>query len=269
MKTFMKPALRLPEGGAPTGTGMARPDDGTIGAFKGQPWIIYDTVASYDFRVNAPTNALATNGPAINNAGEMIFLNAQGRNRANWPWLTNLDLPGQLSYGFEAWAIAFELRMPLVSAAQSLDNTGPSGVGTALKLAECLLNYSVVELDLGQENQTAWPITSFGNGGGLWSFLYSVQNGMADVNCRLNLPEPIEMGRTQNFSIKVKLAPFNFATIGQGSASGVGMPLNPYIFQVTGGETPVDATVPQTPYGLVCKLIGRRIKNTQYGSSPA
>lgn len=245
---------------------QAEPEQPTIGAYKGQPWILFDTVASTSFLLgDTDEPAIGTNAPAINSAGEMIFFNAPGRSKANFPWLTNLDVPGQLAYGFEVWAIAIEVKMPLWLQGSNLV-AGQQGVPQPQKLAEAVLQYSVVELNLGQEEQSAWPVTAFGNGGGLWNFGMTTQNSEPEITCSLKLPEPIEMGRTQNLSCKLKIAPFMFDLIGSAAGAGVGSPLLDYTFTVAGGEAPI--SLQQAPFGVQMKLIGRRVKQTQYGASP-
>lgn len=251
----------------------AIPPNPTIGVYKGQPWILFDTVAAASFLLGDGTPAglaIGTNTPAISANGEMVFFNAPGRSKANYPWLTNLDVPGQLAYGFEVWAIAVEVKTPL---SPTSTNTGNDPaiiaelVAQAHKLAEALTQYTVVELNLGQEEQSAWPLTAFGNGGALWSVM-TTQNSEAEISCSLKLPEPIAMGRTQNLSCKLKIAPFMFPIIGFAApgVSGYGATPPPSAFQPAGAEASI--TVPQPPFGVQMKLIGRRIKQTQYGASP-
>ena len=243
---------------------QANPESPTIGVFKGQPWILFDTVAAADFSVGQtdPNGiAIGSNVPAINAAGELVFFNTPGRSKANYPWLTNLDIPGQLAYGMEVWAIAVEIKIPTQI---TLNQPSPFNVvPQAVKLAEALLQFSVIELNLGQEEQSAWPVTAFGNGGAMWSIL-NAQNAQPAIECSLKLPEPIAMGRTQNISCKMKIAPFMFPTIGTPTAPGVGIQMQQYSFP--SGDTTY--TVPEPPFGVQMKLIGRRIKQTQYGASP-
>lgn len=254
--------------------GMNRPTDGMIPSFKGQPWQVFDTVAANDFTVGSSTLAYGTQLPAITGQGEMIFF-AAGRNRASFPQLTNMDQNTALSYGVKCHAIAVEFKFPTYTAVQSIDPSFSSAaaVGQAgtvpptLKLMEAILNWSVVELDLGQEEQTAWPLSSFGNAGGLWSSGTAPvigQNGFPDINCMLVLPEPIEMGRTQVISAKIKISPLVFSLIGTPSALGVGQPLAAY--KLATAVTPTFLSLAQPPYAVQMKLIGERIKDTQYGA---
>jgi len=250
--------------------GMNQPTAGMIPSFKGQPWVLWDTIASQDFTVGSTANnALGSSSPAIGSDGSMVFF--QERTKSKWPNLTNLDNIGQLSYGFKCWAIAFEIMFPTFAPEQGLANdVGGAGVPPTIKLAEAILNYSVVDTNLGQENQTSWPITAFGNAGAMWvnnSIVGGAQNGAPDIRCAMVLPEPIEMGRTQNFDIKIKVAQFLFGLIGTPAALGVGQPLLPYTLGLTGGDTPTSTDLVQPPYGIKCKLIGERIKLTQYGAA--
>lgn len=249
--------------------------DGMIPEYKGQPWVVFDTVASVDYSVGSAVNAYGSNLPAITGQGEMIFF-AAGRNRASFPQLTNMDQNGQLSYGFEVHACAIEIQFPSYTAIQSIDPafSSAAAVGQAgtvpptLKLAELLINWSVVELDLGQEEQLAWPLSSFGNAGGLWSSGTSpvvAQNGFPDINCMMSLPEPIEMPRTQNMSAKIRISPIVFPIIGVPTALGVGQPLAPY--KLATAVTPTFSSLPQPPYAVKFKLIGERIKDAQYGAA--
>lgn len=251
--------------------GMNQPAAGMIPSFKGQPWVLFDTIASIDYTVGSTANnALGSNAPAIGSDGYMVFF--QERTRAKWPNLTNLDTIGQLSYGFKCYAIALEIMFPSMAPDQALANdlTGAAaGVPPPVKLAEAILNYAVVETDLGQENQTAWPITAFGNGGSMYTgstIITTAQNGAPDIRCTMVLPEPIDMGRTQNFNVKVRVAQFMFGLIGIPSALGVGQPLLPYVLTTVGGTTPTTIDLAQPPYGIKCKLIGERVKLTQYGA---
>jgi len=240
---------------------QAIPQTPEEGVYKGQPWIVFDTVAALSFLIGDTTAngiAIGTNTSAVNAAGEMIFFNSQGRSKANFPWLTNLDIPGQLAYGLEVWAIAVELKIP----GQSQFN---GFTPQSAKLAESLLQFSVVELNLGQEEQSSWPATSFGNGGAIYAPVQSSQNSEPGITESLKLPEPIAMGRTQNLSCKLKIAPFMFGLIGSVAAPGVGQPLQSYSFD-GGGEDPIVRA--EGPFGITMKLIGRRIKLAQYGASP-
>lgn len=272
--------------------GMNRPQAGMIPAFKGQPWCVFDTVASPDFTVGTTTFALGSNqSPAINGQGEMIFFSA-GRTKATVPQLTNMDQSSQLAYGFKCYAIGIEFKFPTFTTIQALDptfvastTTTPATAGSVgalgavaptVKLLEAILNWSVFSLTLGQEEQTDWPLSSFGSGGGLWQSAYSVangQNGFPDIGAILKLPEPVEMGRTQVLSAKIKISPQMFSLIGQPGALGVGQPLGPYTLAVSqSGATPPVATVvqrTQPPYSVQVKLLGERIKDTQYGAANA
>ncbi len=248
--------------------GMNVPAAGMLPSFKGQPWVLFDTIASSDFTVGSDTNALGSDGPAIGNDGLMIFFNG-GRNKKKNPNLTNVDLNGQLSYGFNCWAIALEICVPQYYAVPSInegwDNNEPViGTPPTSKLAEALLNFGVVICDLGQEEQSYFPATAFGSGGGLWNGMIgtgAVQNGPPDIRCVMTLPEPIAMGRTQNFSVTLQVASFMFDLIGKVGALGVGQPLEDYQLQITGGGEvdPTYTMLPQPPYAVKCKLIGERV----------
>ena len=141
--------------------------------FKTQPWTLFDTVAAKSFLLgDGSADGLAIGGqtPAISRAGEIIFFaGAGGRNQATMPWFTNMDLQGQLAYGMEVWQIYLAFYFPAFTPTQNIgyDLTTDGGVPGTLKLMEAILNYGVLELDLGQEDQTSWPCSRFGAGGGL------------------------------------------------------------------------------------------------------
>jgi hypothetical protein len=146
-----------------------------------------------------------------------------------------------------------------------------------VRLAESILNYSVLQLNLGQEDQIEWPLSRFPAGGGLVvsaatgggvadAGLAATNNGMAQASNVLSLPEPIEMGRTQNLSAKIRLSPDVFAMIGSIAAPGVGAPLSPYLYSITlPGNDAIDAVLSMIPMMVQINLKGRRVKNTQYG----
>ena len=98
------------------------------------------------------------------------------------------------------------------------------------------------------------------------------QNGEQHVSNVLKFPEPISMPRTQNLSaVKLTIAPEARGMIGTPAAPGVGSSLSPYLYGTTpaAGEDPeVIQTLPQLPFAVQLGLVGRRIKDTQYGQIP-
>lgn len=246
--------------------------------FKSQPWVLFDAVCATSFLLGDTTSnglAIGTSIPAISANGEMIFFNAPGRNAASTPWYTNLDQQSTLSYGMEVWQIYVSFAFPTFTPTQNIgyDLDANAGVPGTIKLMECILNYGVVELQLGQENQAQWPLSRFGAGGGLAVNAGTVavvgQNAMPEAVNVLKLPEPIEMPRTQNLYAKIKLPPQVFAMIGTPTSPGVGQPLSSYQYGTVGGEVPTVVNLAQPPFKVEMGLVGRRIKNTQYGQIPA
>jgi len=243
--------------------------------FKSQPWILFDSVVANSFLLGDTSSdgqAVGTTIPAISQNGEMIFFNAPGRNAASTPTLTNLDQQSTLSYGFEVWQIYVALQFPTFTPNQNIgyDLSANAGVPGTVKLMEAILNFGVLELQLGQENQALWPLTRFGAGGGLNVNAGTVavvgSNAIPDGANVMKLPEPIEMPRTQNIYAKIKLAPQVFALIGSVAAPGVGTKLSSYQYGVA--STPTVVSLPQPPFKVELGLVGRRIKNTQYGQLP-
>jgi hypothetical protein len=246
--------------------------------FKSQPWVLFDTVAAFSFlRGDTTANGLAIGSqtPAVNMNGEIVFFQGGGRTTANYPWYTNLDVSGQLAYGFEVWQIYLLLAFPVMPFVASVNPNPPASAPsvpetpTTLRLAESIINFGVLEFELGQENQTRWPLTRFGAGGGLHigaTFLVNVQNSEQQAGNIMGLPEPIEMPRTQNLSMKIRLAAEVLDLIGTVAAPGVGAPLLNQDFIVDAVPTTVSRRLP--PYAIQLGLKGRRIKNTQYGQIP-
>lgn len=247
------------------------------GAFKSQPWILYDSVASLSFLLGDTDNpAIGGSTPAISRNGEITFFQTAGRCGDQMPWYCNLDQAGQLSYGFEVWQMYLLFAMPTwppaasVSLAESTaaDNIVPGTV----KLVESILNFGVLEMNLGQEQQLSWPCTRFGAGGGLAQnafLLSSAQNSMPQGANVMKMPEPIQMPRTQNLSAKIRIAPEAFSMIGSLAAPGVGSPLSAYPYITVPGETPTIVDLDELPFMVQLGLVGRRIKDTQYGQLPA
>lgn len=248
-----------------------------IPKYKSQPWILFDTIASPSLLLGDPAGlAIGGQTPAISSNGEITFFQSAGRTSSVTPWYSNLDVPGQLSYGLQVWQIYVNLMFPampsLASAGGDPQSTPTaSSIAGTLRLAEAILNFGVLKLNLGQEEQAEWPLSRFAAGGGLavsiggsGQGVTSVNNGIPTSSNVLKLPEPIEMGRTQNLSAKIKLAPEVFAMIGTPAAPGVGSPLQPYSFYLNATDAePV--VLPMQPYQIQLGFVGRRVKNTQYG----
>lgn len=234
--------------------------------FKGQPWILYDTVAAFSFLAgdgSAAGLAIGTQIPAVSAKGELIFFSA-GRTRASIGEVyTSMDAP-TLSYGLEVWAMYLNIMLP---AEQTLGASFAPIPPQMLKLAEVLINGAALLLDLGQEEQFVAPTHRFGAGGGL-----SVdgmiggqlsRNGEAHRTHVLVLPEPIEMPRTLNLNGKLVLSPQAMALLGTVAAPGVGAPICDFSFVPCGDVTAVE--VPQLPFQVQLGLVGRRVKRVQYG----
>jgi hypothetical protein len=245
--------------------------------FKSQPWTLFDTVVASSFLLgdtSADGLAVGTTIPAISQSGEIIFFNAPGRNAASTPTLTNMDQQSTLSYGLECWQIYLHFGFPVVTPNQNIgyDLAANAGVPGTIKLMEAILNFGVLEMQLGQENQMSWPLTRFGSGGGLSVNAGTVavvgSNSVPEGANVMKLPEPIEMPRTQNVFGKIKLAPQIFAMIGSPAAPGVGSKLAPYAYGIAAGSPATVVNLPQLPYNLQLGFSGRRIKNTQYGQLP-
>lgn len=245
--------------------------------FKSQPWNIFDTIVSRSFLVGETRPeffAVGTSGPAITAAGEMIFFSA-GRTKPTLPWYTSTELVGQLSYGFEAWQVYIHFGFPAMPDRPSDD---PYEIGLANSpanlgewLAQAIINFGVLQMDLGQEQQMSWPVHRFGAGGGFFqsgaSGVSVGQNSWPQSSNLMKLPEPIEIPRTQNLSAKIRIAPEILATIGNNAAPGVGTPIldTGYIYDSVKGEL----SLPTLPYTVQLGFKGRRIKKTQYGQTPA
>lgn len=243
-------------------------------AYKSQPWVLFDTIAAKSFLLGDTTNGLAIGSqvPAISANGEINFFQSSGRTRATMPWYTNLDVAGQLAYGLQTWQIYLNFLFPLMPPGESVNpnNEATGGVPGTARLMEAILNFGVLSMNLGQEDQIEWPLSRFGAGGGL--AVGSANNGPVGLNNSnpdagnvLKLPEPIEMGRTQNLAAKIRLAPEAFEIIGSVAAPGVGTPLNKYQYTTVPGDpgTQVLRTLP--PFAIQLGLVGRRVKSTQYG----
>lgn len=242
--------------------------------FKSQPWVLFDTVASTTFLVGATTNAIGGTTPAISSSGEMNFFNSPGRTRSSMPWYTNLDTPGRLSFGMEVWQIYLRIMFPAYPLMPTYDPDAPVSAPTILnvppttRLAECIANFGVLEMDLGQESQFQWPTNQFTAGGGLVdssSQTSLVSNGVQVNNNVMKLPDPIEMPNTQNLSAKIRLAAEVLALIGTPATPGVGAPLATQAYTVASGDT---NELQLQPFAVQLGLVGRRVKMTQYGQIP-
>lgn len=248
-----------------------------VGQFKGQPWVVFDTAASRSFLVGETRpefRAFGTSEPAISRAGEIIFFSA-GRRRAQVPWYTNMDLDGQLSYGMRVWGMYLLFAFP-VTPAQF--NSEPADASLTQQptygsyLAQTIIDFGVLELLLGQEEQMNFPVSRFGAGGGFSmntsGNLTVPQNSIPQGANVMKFPESIDMTRTNNVNAKIRIAPEVLSFIGSTVAPGVGCPLTAGSYQidlieVDGADGTIDLN--WAPYSLQCGLIGERIKKTQYG----
>lgn len=254
------------------------PQDPNARKFKSQPWILFDSIVAKSFLLgdgSANGLAIGSQTPAVSSQGEVVFFNSSGRTTANYPWYTNVDVSGQLAYGFEVWQLYLMVAFPASPLTNSYDFTAPGTALTQLtvpmttRLAECFINFGVLEMQLGQENQMRWPLHRFGAGGGVRDNSNATSlatNADPQVGNVLKLPEPIEMPRTENLSAKIRLAAEVFALIGTptatGGTPGVGSPLAPQPYLVASGDT---NALQLQPYMLQLGLVGRRVKKTQYG----
>lgn len=252
----------------------------TLPEFKSQPWIVYDTVAAFSFLLGEDDSdffAFGTPDAAISRQGEMFFFTA-GRKHSKEPWYTSLSLVGQLSYGFVAWQIYLYVAMPLMPASADNDPS-QSGAGSFVAgptmLAHSIINFGVLQMKLGQEQQTSWKTHRFGTGGGFRvgsaPGVQNPLNGRANWNNVLALPEPIEIARTQNLDAKIRLAPEVFDLIGSPGAPGVGVRLTDYLLNLVPPvppNPPVFEAVQPLPFIVQLGFRGRRIKKTQYGQLP-
>ncbi len=234
--------------------------------FKTQPWILFDTICSTDFRPGADVDAVGSSNPAVSAQNTVIFFQGAGRTKATMPWFTNLDVPGQLSYGLEVWQIYFALKNPRVPPTMSVGQTATgmqAGPSSVMQYESTLLQFGELEVELGQENQMKWPLSRFGQGGGLYTtglVTGTGTNSRQDAVNVLNLAEPIQMPRTQNFNAVVRIAPEAAAVL-----TALGGPLPALSMWNESLDTPANITVPQLPYAIELGFVGRRVKKTQYG----
>ncbi len=265
-------------------------EEGMVPDFKSQPWVVFDTVVAKSYLLgdtSADGLAVGSQTPAINSNGEMVFFSA-GRTEPQVPWYTNVQLNGQLAYGFEVWGAYLLFGFPPVIQwnSNSLDpdvvvNAQQEGVPPALLLTHALLNFSILKMNLGQENQFNWPSTRFGAGGGLTTSGNLInplaQNSLPQRANVMTFPEPIEIPRTQPLDVKLQVAPEARNLIGTPTAPGVGLAFTLYHMEGNilddPGPPPTyltdDLYLEMTPYSMQFGYIGRRIKHTQYGQVPS
>jgi hypothetical protein len=245
-------------------------------SYKSQPWVLFDTVASTDFTLGSATNAIGATTPAVSSNGQIMWFNSPGRTKSSMPWYTNLDTQGRLSYGMEVWQIYLRIMFPAMPLTASYSPNVAAAVPNTLvpppttRLAEAILNYSVLSFELGQENQWSWPTSQFTAGGGIIDSSSStsmVQNGVQVQTNVMKLPEAIEMPNTQNLNALLTLAPEvrNLIGTGTGASGGVGSPLGTAAYTVANAQT---NNLTLAPYALQLGFVGRRVKNVQYGQTP-
>ena len=253
------------------------PED-NVKKYKSQPWILFYKVVARSFLLGDSSDAgkaVGSNDPAVSNAGEIVFFSGGLTKGAN-PWYTNMDVSGQLAYGMEVWQAYLAMHFPPDIGVQSLiekpnDENLPQRWGApGLMLAHLLLNFSVLELNLGQELQIEFPTHRLPAGGGIVNFpgMFSMpQNGFQFAQNVLRLPEPIEMVKSQNITAKLRIAPQVHKLIGTPDDPGVGGPLDQYSLVIPSGEEQETVTRPMPPYVLELGLVGRRVKMTHYGQT--
>jgi hypothetical protein len=199
----------------------------------------------------------------------MVFFASGRTKQAPGPFYSNLDQPATLAYGFEVWAIYLAIMLP-----QRWTDVYVAGVPTpapsqTLKLAELLIQGTVLNMQLGQESQVEFPVHRFGAGGGIWSpsggSVYAAVNGDPIRTHVMVLPEPIEMPRTQALAAEIRFSPQALATLGSVAVPGVGRVLAAYPYLNL--DTPPAVTTPDMPFQVQLGLIGKRIKRAQYGQT--
>lgn len=251
--------------------------------FKTQPWTLFDTIASESFLLGDTDNpAIGSPDPAINGNGEMVFF-ASSRTKSQQGQLTNMDKSGELSFGMWVYQIYLILKMPpMLSKA---DNNAPDymanmNISPVQMLCNALINWSVLSMQLGQENQMWWPTHRFGAGGGLadqtlGGMPYGIstqQNGLQRAENVLKLPEPIAMVKGDPLSAVISIHPIVRALLGTPGAPGVGAPLLPYVYSPWEGDPPAPPPMPyelpMPPFSIELGLQGKRVKRTQYGQVP-
>lgn len=255
--------------------GFAR---GVAKALKGQPWILYDTVASAAFVPGSATLAIGTQQPAITAKGELVFFNAGRTKSGTGAFYTNIDTAGMMSYGFEVWGIYCLVITPASSLLNTTPAAGPPVISSAIqanpetlactRVAEAIINGGVLSLDLGQESQVEFPVHRFGAGGGIQVDglqLSLPHNGTTHRSHTMVLPEPVQMPRTQNLTAKITLSPEAMATLGSAAAPGFGSALAADTYDPPGAPASVD--LPKMPFMCQIGLVGKRIKKVQYGQT--
>jgi hypothetical protein len=267
---------------------MAEANVKAPGAYKGQPWTLFDSVVSESFLLGDTAHlAIGTQNPAINANGEMIFFSA-GRTRGTVPNYCNMDQNAQVAFGVEIWQMYILVQIPMNCAQGDgkfiPDEESPSYPGdgywlgiqpgcppSAYKLGEAIIQYGVCQLMVGQEEQCFYPVHRFGAGGGEYHVGYNMaSNGVPEGANVLVLPEPISIPRTQNLIGKIILPAEVRAMIGTPTAPGVGSPRAPYVYyywdpDADPGEEPTMVELAEVPYLVQWGLQGRRVKQTQYG----
>jgi len=243
-----------------------------LGQFKSQPWFVHDAVVAFSFLLGddlPATKAIGTAGPAITEDGEMLFF-AEGRLQNRLPWYTSLQQQGTLSYGFQCWGMSISLMLPPVMPTPSSTSPWENTAATSgmAQLANAIVHYGVMLMELGQEQQMSWPVYRFGAAGGVYQGSSTdganLQNGFPTSANYLGLPEPIDIPRTQPLSAKIRLAVEVRALIGSVTNPGVGSPLGDYTYETEKGALDLKPA----PFGVRFTLAGRRIKKTSYGQLP-
>ena len=147
---------------------------------------MHDAVVAFSFLLGDDREgfrSIGTAGAAISGSGEMIFF-ADGRIQTSRPWYSSLQQVGQLSYGFQVWGMSISLMLPPVQPIASSVTPWNFGAGTSgmAHLANALVHFGVMQMELGQENQMSWPVSRFGAAGGVYQA--NSADG-ANLQCRL------------------------------------------------------------------------------------
>lgn len=249
-------------GAAPPGARRFR------GRFRYDATILKSEIASYDWRNNAPNNALGLSGPAVRR-GRIEFFTPAPTLRE----LLTFKEGGVSPFDFTAYAIRIAWRFPYEVGARYITDHSeiltPRGIQIGQVLGRGSFTLRVDKVPVLEDV----PVDAIGGGSGLVVQGSPVTGSALFMGTNRKdhwaLPEPLELSpQGPRLEGWIELETCDLSYLGEGQGHGVGEPIGEDLIWAKDGEVWKIVSVPALPGKLSLEFWGRRGLNIQAGKIP-